>query len=96
MMTTKPSLKALILLILVIYLGFAAGVANAQLAGGNFEIRRSTIDAGGGKSSGGVFELQGSIGQPDTGSASGGEFELFGGFWTPDASDFLFKDSYEG
>ncbi len=96
MIIGKPGLQVLILLIILMCLGFGMTVATAQLAGGAFEIRRSTIDAGGGASGGGEFELQGSIGQPDTGTTSGGAFELFGGFWTPAASDFLFKDSYEG
>lgn len=68
---------------------------NAQLAGGDFEIRRTTIDSGGGMASGGNFELHGTIGQPDVGNLSGGAYELKGGFWTPDSSDLLFKDSYE-
>lgn len=68
---------------------------HSQLAGGDFEIRRSTIDAGGGVSSGAGFELHGTIGQPDTGRSSGGRFELDAGFWTRSTSDFLFRNSFE-
>lgn len=74
---------------------FIVGDGHTQLAGGDFEVRRSTIDAGGDVSSGGEFELGGTIGQPDTGASSGGAFEVFAGFWTPPSSDLLFKDSYE-
>ena len=74
----------------------AVSAAYAQLAGGDFEIRRSTIDAGGDTSSGGVFVLSGTIGQADTARSSAGAFELNAGFWTPASSDLLFKDSYEG
>lgn len=70
--------------------------AYAQVSGGDFEIRRSTIDAGGATSSGGVFQITGTIGQPDTARSSAGAFELNAGFWTPASSDLLFKDSYEG
>ncbi|GAB4198787.1 MAG: hypothetical protein Tsb002_33900 [Wenzhouxiangellaceae bacterium] len=68
----------------------------AQLSGGDFEIRRSTIDAGGDTSTGGEFVLSGTIGQPDTDQSSAGAFELNAGFWTPASSDLIFKDSYEG
>jgi hypothetical protein len=73
-------------------------VAWAQ-SGGSFEMRRSTIDGGGGRSSGAAFELTGTIGQPDAGFASGGGFELRGGFWaaaTPASSaDTVFGDGFE-
>ncbi len=88
---TRPALLVITVLGLL-----TAWQVNAQLAGGDFAIRRSTIDAGGGPASGGNFELHGTIGQPDAGNLSGGAYELKGGFWTPDSSDLLFKDSYEG
>lgn len=52
-------------------------------SGGPYEIRKSTIDAGGGHSSGGVMQLRGTIGQPDASlqTASGGNYSLTGGFW---------------
>ena len=56
---------------------------DAQVAGGDFDIRRSTVVLGG------------TIGQPDTGYSSGSSYELYGGFWAPAASDLLFRDSYE-
>jgi hypothetical protein len=52
-------------------------------SGGQYEIRKSTIDGGGGHSSGGAIDLRGTIGQPDASlqTATGGSFSLTGGFW---------------
>ena len=78
--------------------------ASASLAavssGGEFELRRTTIDSGGGQSQGGGFVLQGTIGQPDAGQAmQGGNFSLRGGFWTPSQPgqrpDPIFLDGFE-
>jgi hypothetical protein len=55
--------------------------ARAQ-SGGNFDLKWSTIDGGGGTSRGGQFALSGTIGQPDAGTLSGGQFKLEGGFWS--------------
>ncbi len=52
-----------------------------SMSGGDYEIRRSTIDGGGGQSSGGDFVLVGTIGQADAGEMSGGDYSLSGGFW---------------
>ena len=72
--------------------------ASAQ-SGGAFEIRRSTIDGGGGRSAGGAFEATGTLGQPDAGVSSGGTFELRGGLWAgPVAAagaDPVFADGFE-
>lgn len=59
---------------------------------GQYEIRRYTIDGGGGTSSGGDFVLVGTIGQHDAAYSSGGSYELFGGFWSvvpPCTVDFI-------
>lgn len=68
-------------------------------SGGAFEIRRTTVDGGGGRSTGGAFEATGTIGQPDAGVASGGAFEFRGGFWAgppaAGAGDGVFADSFE-
>lgn len=68
-------------------------------AGAGFDLRRSTTDGGGGRSSGGPFEATGTIGQPDTGVSAGGAFELRGGFWAGpaavDGTDAVFADGFE-
>ena len=74
----------------------AATSGNAQLAGGEFELREATFTAGGGYASQSEFELQGSIGQAHSDGSSGGRFEVFGGLWTPEETDLLFRDSWEG
>jgi len=57
---------------------FSAALAMAD----DFEISRSTVDAGGVMlGAGGEFELSGTIGQPDASVMTGGEFTLIGGFW---------------
>lgn len=48
---------------------------------GQYEIRWSTIDSGGGQSIGGQYVLTGTIGQPDADWCRGGSYELLGGFW---------------
>jgi hypothetical protein len=70
--------------------------ADLPPSGGDFTLRRSTIDAGGGEGLGGEFVLRGTIGQHDTETMAGSEFTLRGGFWTPAGpSDFLFSDGFE-
>lgn len=69
----------------------------APPAGGEFTLRRATIDAGGGEGTGADFSLKGTIGQHDTEVMKGDEFTLRGGFWTPSGeSDFVFRDGFEG
>lgn len=58
-----------------------AFAAQAQI-GGNFDLKWSTIDSGGGTSSGGQFSVSGTVGQPDAGKLTGGQFTLEGGFWS--------------
>ena len=69
----------------------------AQSSGGDFELTRTTIDAGGGTASGPDFELVGTIAQPEANAqqSSGGEFLLAGGFWA-NTTDALFSDGFEG
>jgi hypothetical protein len=55
-----------------------AGVASAA---GSFEISRSVIAAGGGKTSAGDYTLSATIGQPITGRAVVGSTDLCVGFW---------------
>ncbi len=71
--------------------------ALAQSSGGDFELTKSTIDAGGGAASGGSFELVGTFAQAEAnpGQSSGGEFMLAGGFWAR-TKDGLFSDGFEG
>ena len=78
--------------------------SGTPLSSGPFEIRRSSVDAGGGIASGSTggstFELRSTIGQPDAGTISGGSFVLYGGFWhpLPDVTrpDPIFRNSFEG
>lgn len=74
------------------------GTVLAQ-SGAPFDLRRSTIDGGGGRSSGGSLQVTGTIGQPDVGRSSGGSFVLRGGFWAGPAAEstigVLFADGFE-
>lgn len=66
-------------------------------SGGEFTLRRATIDTGGGEGTGADFLLKGTIGQHDTEVMEGADFTLRGGFWTPSGeSDFLFRNGFEG
>ena len=76
MITTRNVIACTgIITLLAIYLIIAAPVL------GDYEIRWSTIDGGGGRSSGGDYAVVGTIGQPDAGKMSGGDSSLSGGFW---------------
>jgi hypothetical protein len=56
---------------LLLSAAFAAIALAAQAqSGGNFDLKWSTIDSGGG------------VGQPDAGKLAGGQFTLEGGFWS--------------
>jgi hypothetical protein len=68
---------------LLLSAAFAAIALAAQAqSGGNFDLKWSTIDSGGGASSGGQFSISGTVGQPDAGKLAGGLFTLEGGFWS--------------
>ena len=84
-------------------LGLAVLLAATSLgaqSGGDFDIVRSTLDAGGGFSSGGPYELAGTIAQPeaDPNVASGGDFSVRGGFYLDGLFDenLIFRDGFEG
>ena len=87
-------MTACVLMLAAFLLPAAAG--DAPPSGGEFKIRRSTIDAGAGEGAGSDFVLKGTIGQQDTQVMAGGGFDLRGGFWTPAGpSDFLFRNGFE-
>jgi len=68
-------------------------------SGGDFVIKKSSIDAGGGRSEGGNFKLDGTIGQVDASELiTGGNYSLSGGLWNAKPvikEDMMFKDSFE-
>ena len=65
-------------------------------SGGEFTLRRSTVDAGGDRSTGPDFSLEATIGQPDAAITQGGPFVLRGGYWTPAGpADRIFRDGFE-
>ena len=87
-----PALLGLLLLA-------SACFAQAQ-SGAGYEIRRSTIDSGGGTSSDGTSSLTGTIGQFDAGAAmTAAGYELRPGFWgSATASvpnDTIFRNGFE-
>lgn len=56
-------------------------------SGGSFEIRKSVIAGGGGRSAGGAFVADGTVGQSVAGTTStGGTFSIGGGFWGTDGA----------
>lgn len=77
-----------------------AGVAYAQVAGGDYTVKKSVIAGGSATNSGGDFRASTTIGQADAGSASGGDFRVQGGFWpasgvAPPTGDAIFCDGFE-
>jgi len=95
-----PSLinrRVVCLRLLGLLLVLCSGLALAQ-SGGNFEIKKSTIDGGGGLSTGGIFSLNGTVGQVEAvDKVTGGVFSLTGGFWAQASvnNDIIFKNSFE-
>jgi len=80
--------------VLLVLTSTAASAPVAQ--GGEFKLKRATIDAGGHTSAGPGYQLRGTIGQPDAATMSGPGVVLRGGFWTPSGpSDGIFKDDFE-
>lgn len=75
-MKAKTFQGALLLLLL-------APIIAAAQADGAFNVEKSVIAAGGGKSTGGAFTLEGTSGQPAAGNVQGGAFSIAGGFVTP-------------
>ena len=84
------------LLLIAAFIAAAASVL-AQSKGGDFELARTTLDAGGGTAVGPDFELVGTIAQPEANAqlSSGGPFLLAGGFWA-NTTDTLFSNGFEG
>lgn len=84
-----------------VFLGLLAVTQVSAQSGGDFEIVRSTLDGGGGRSTGGDFELNGTIAQPeaDPQFAAGGDFSLRGGFHRAGEAvakpELIFEDSFE-
>ncbi len=78
-------------------LALSAGVIHAQ-SGGTFAIRRSTIDAGGGKVAAGAYAITATVGQADAHYSEGGAYALRGGFWGAGGNvppDAIFADGFE-
>ncbi len=78
-------------------LALCAGGIHAQ-SGGSFAIRRSTLDAGGGRSEAAAYALTGTAGQPDAHYSEGGAYALRGGFWGAGGnvlSDVIYADGFE-
>ena len=89
---SRQRLCAVVLTVLVL-----VAVVGAGLSADEYELARSTIDAGGAmNSTGGDFELSGTIGQPDARVLTGGEFTLAGGFWFPVAPGDVDEDGAVG
>jgi hypothetical protein len=82
--------------IVLMFLLMIASISFAQI-GGNFEISKSSIDAGGGLAIGGSFSINSSIGQADASNElSGGGFSLTGGFWASSShADIIFINGFE-
>ncbi len=91
--------KQLILVLMALLL--APSLDSQAQSGGGFEIRRSTIDGGGGRSTASTFALTGTAGQADASFSSGGNFEVRGGFWagasasSSGGNDNLFNNGFE-
>jgi hypothetical protein len=67
-------------------------------AGTPLELRRASLDGGGGESINGDFLLRATVGQPDAGRLSDGSFLLQAGFWvsgTAPPNDEIFKNGFE-
>jgi len=68
--------------VMAMTLALCGGVSVAAQSGGPFQIEKSVIAGGGGRSSGGTLTLEGTIGQSVAGTtSSGGTFQVAGGFW---------------
>ncbi len=80
--------------------GPAQGVGQ-DLVGGEFRLKRTTIDGGAGTVAGDGFVLRGTIAQPDAfvSPAVGASFAVSGGFWrglgVGGGDDLLFRDGFE-
>ena len=69
-------------LLAILLICFLAVLPSSAQSGGSYDLKWSTIDGGGGRSSGGPYSLICTIGQPDASEPLiGSGFVLTGGFW---------------
>ena len=75
----------------------ASGAVTHAQSNGAIEIRRSTIDGGGGLVGTGGIGLTSTLGQHDAARSRAGALELRGGFWAATATrdDELFANGFE-
>ena len=75
----------------------ASGAVTHAQSNGAIEIRRSTIDGGGGLVGTGGIGLTSTLGQHDAARSRAGAVELRGGFWAATATrdDELFANGFE-
>ncbi len=72
----------------------------ASVASAQFQIKKHSINNGGGSMSGGVYSMNTSIAQVDASNAlTGGTYSLNGGFWHEKASipqtELIFTNGFE-
>ncbi len=64
-----------------------------------FEMKRHSINSGGGKITGGSYTINASIGQVDASAVlSNGSYEVNGGFWhknTSNSNELIFQNGFE-
>ncbi len=75
-------MRITVTVILVLFL--SVSTANAD-----YQIRRYTIDNGGGTSTGGQYIVIGTIAQHDAAYSSSDDYELLGGFWQGEPTCFV-------
>lgn len=75
----------------------ASGASTHAQSNGAIEIRRSTIDGGGGLVGAGGIGLTSTLGQHDAARSRAGALEVRGGFWaaTVTGDDNLFANGFE-
>jgi len=83
--------------LLVGALALAATGHGAAQSGGSLEIRKSTIDGGGGDAAAGSLHVVGTFGQHDAEFSSNGTLSLRGGFWGAPSTvgDAIFANGFE-
>ena len=88
-MTSKKASDTKLLIFLIVF-SLISQVAFAQ-----YEIRKHTINSGGGVMSGGSYEINGSFGQVDVNDKqTGGNYTLQSGYWHEN-NDLIFKNAVE-
>jgi hypothetical protein len=95
---TSRALRVPLLVVAAIAALPLAPPLRAQSAG-TLEIRRYTIDAGGGGAAAGAPQVVTTIGQPDAIVVNAGNLQLRGGFWgarvQPAPDDVVFQNGFE-